>query len=426
MELIKEGIYPLAYGQRHLVHNYVSDPKNTYPLHRVYKFQDDFNSAAFSSAIRYLVNKHPSLRLRLLRSGNSWQQKFVDQTAPIVETTVRGLMKAFRKQYGMLLIGEDIKPAIDLEKESPIRLTIFRINKRYYLSLCISHIACDEISFGLFERELVESYQLAISSNLLPCPPSESFERFILKEVNYKNRAENNLKYWYENLNGIEYLELPQSKTSTAVADNYIRVFSAEELNGFKNLSLQSKYSSLTIIAAIHLLLIYESKKVSDIILSVPFSNRLKEDENSIVANIFMPLFIRFKWNPEESVFQMLNRIRETLFNAIIHSQFDSLKVLSFIGKNNGSSNLTRECNYILEEDAFRFPNPLFTERLDIMSTGKDVSIGSFHFHVREFSDGVLFKLSWDKKFWALNSEKMRVLFDKSYEQICMAIQSKE
>ncbi|PSL42790.1 condensation domain-containing protein [Chitinophaga niastensis] len=426
MELIKEGIYPLAYGQRHLVQNYESDPKNTFPLRRVYKFQNDFSQVAFKEVIWYLTNKHPSLRLRLLRTSSGWRQQFVDQTAPIVETTVRGLTKAFRKQYGLLLIGEDIKPAIDLEKESPIRLTIFRINKQYYLSLCISHIAADEISFGLFERELVECYQKAIAGNLMQCLASESFEKLILKEANYNNKAENNLKYWYDNLNGIEYLDLPQSKNPLAVAGNYIRIFSCEELDNFKRISAESKYSSLTIIAAIHLLIIYESKKVSDIILSVPFSNRLREEENSIVANIFMPLFVRFKWNPEESILQMLDRIRETLFNAIIHSQFDSRKILAFITSNKGNQNLTRECNFILEEDALRYPNPLFTERLDSMSTGKMVSIGSFHFHARQFSDGVLFKLFWDEKFWSINPETMNVLFNKSYDLICAAINNKE
>lgn len=323
MELIQEGIYPLAYGQRHLVQNYESDPKNAYPLRRVYKFQNDFNQEAFKITVRYLINKHPSLRLRLLRSGSGWRQQFVDQTAPIVEHTVRGLTKAFRKQYGLLLMGEDIKPAINLEKDSPIRLTVFSINKQYYLSLCISHIAIDGTSFGLFERELVECYQKAINGNLLPCLPSESFKRFILNETTYNLKAESNLKYWYDNLEGIKYMEIPKSKKSLAVAGNYVRVFTNDEFEDFKRISSASRYSGLTIIATIHLLIIYQSRKVNDIILAIPSSNRTKEEERSIIANIFVPLLVRFRWNPEDSMLTILDTVRETLLNAFIHSEGD-------------------------------------------------------------------------------------------------------
>lgn len=427
MESINDGIYPLAYGQRHLVHDFEIDPKIRLPLRRIYQLQDDLNETAFTDSIRYLTNKHPSLRLRLIRANSGWTQKFIEQNPVVTFSKVRGLFKTFRLSYGMLQLDEDIKPALNLEKECPVRATVFKINKELFLSLCIDHIAADEISFGLFEKELVECYEKAVSGELETCLPSSSFEKFILSEITNSNKEAGNLKYWYDKLKEIQYVNIPKSKKPLAVAGNYFKTFKKEEYEDLIEMTTASKYSVLVVAVAIYLLVIYGAKRINDTVIFVPFSNRMKEDDRLTIANIFMPLEVRFKWNPEGSILQMINGVRDALFNAIIHSQYDPVKLQGLIAQDsNGNIKPSTECNFILEENSLVYPNALFKGRLDTKAASKMISHGGFHLHARQYNERVLFRLTWDIDFWGINTESMNELFNKNYNLICEAIKSKD
>jgi hypothetical protein len=421
MELITNDLYPLTFGQQFLVQRFEMDPKNAFPLQRIYRLQDSFDYTAFKESVTYLINKHPSLRLRLLKSDVGWGQKFIDQSAVVSMTRVRGITKSYRMVYGILLMSHEVKPALNLEKDSPVRITVFRLKNEFYLSLCIDHIAADEISFGIFERELVDHYIKAAANKLIASFPSDSFQNFICNEYEKRSQEQGNLNFWCKEFVGVRPLEIPVSKKPYSIASKYINILKDEDFERLMKLTIKYKYSILTVIVAMHLLIIYESRKINDIVLSIPISNRIKEEHQLTVANIFIPLHIRFIWKPEDPITKILNGIRTTLFNAIIHSQYNPANLVAFVAQNNsGRVDFSRECNFIAEDDVLDYPNDLFIERIDEQLKNKEMlPPGGLNFNARKIRDNILFKLMWDGEFWNIKPEYMNTIFYKTFNHIC-------
>jgi hypothetical protein len=334
---------------------------------------------------------------------------------------VRGLGRLYRSIYGNLLISEEAKKTFDLRSESPVKAKVLKINKNYLLSLCVDHIAADGISFDLFERELLCSYQKVLNGLPLSGSPDKGFFKFISKEIKQQKDEDNNLLYWKQQLGSapISIKVDPGIKFTPVIANVFRFQFSGEPFLELLDFCKTFKYSTFNIIVACHLLLLAEAGASEEIVLSIPFSNRILAEEQCIIGNVFVPLHVRFSLIRNEPTSKFMLRIKETLLNAMFHRQYHYPSLSHFLfqetKKTNTRLNLTRECNLIVENEP-RFPNTLFAQQIihDRVKTHKT----SFHVFGRQSDSMVSITITWDGTTWPISENDMVKKFQKVIRKI--------
>ncbi|SFD00826.1 Condensation domain-containing protein [Chitinophaga sp. CF118] len=416
-------VFSLTCGQRYLVYRIEANPDSGKPLQRVYRLNKDFNYMAFCKAFHHIVASHPALRLQLLNVKGEWKQYFPDQKINVPQIKVRGIFRLFSSIYTELLISDEIKKAFDLRSESPIKAKIFKANGQNILSLCVDHLAVDGISFNLLERTLLNTYQQVLNGFSLSDTPSESFFKYLYKEVEQEKFERDNLLYWQQHLKG-SLLKMNYHVENLYVPANTFKChLIGPSFATFINFCQTNNCSIFTVLIAIQLLMLSDIGKLDDIILSIPVSNRASAEEESIIGNLFMPLYVSFPIISDEPILQFLFRIRVCILNALLHKQYDFPSLAQFI--NNESRKMRRkiifnkECNLITDDNPMVYPNVLFAERLD-NNLNKSLKIPKSSFNIDAVrTESVLdIDIIWDHTTWPITNSDMESKFGSTLQTI--------
>lgn len=408
--------FPLAYGQRFYVQRLEAAPQLALPTQRLYRLSKDFDPDAFIKAMQHMVACHPALRLQLVKTNNGWKQRFPDHEAKISQVTVRGITRLYRSIYAEMLIAEEAKKAMDLRHESPVKTKIVRVNGEYLLSLCADHIAVDLIAFDLFEKELLNTYVQILNGSPMSRLPDETFYKYLSNEFVEQRIEQDNLLFWKHHLSGAPIGMDPTFKSSIVPANAFNCQIIGQHLTDLLHFCRKHKVSLLNVIIAIKLLLLADVGKLNDIVLSIPISNRAMAEEGTIIANLVMPVFIRFTVIPGETIAQLLLRIRDQILNAMVHRQYDYPTLSQFIrteAKRQGVHfNLSKECNLIIDNNPIAFPNRLFEERLDNKpKLSYKIHKTTFSVMTRQSKSAIYVDIKWDAITWPISSIDMEAKF---------------
>jgi len=413
------------YGQRSLVMRFERAPHLARPLQRIYRLNSNFDYTAFLQAIEHTVASNPALRLQLFRNNSGWRQRFPDQPVNISEVKVKGIGRLFRSIYANLLIAEEGKSPLDLQREPPVKVKIIKVNGEYLLSLCVDHIAVDGISYDRFEWELLDSYQKVINGLPMSGKPTEPFFKYLLKEVTQKkqNMEALNLLFWEQHLKGATLGISSKAKKSSVKGNRLNYQITGQPYIDLLKFCRAHRCTLFNVIEACHLLLLNEIGNLKDNVLSIPISNRIGANEQSLIGNLFIPLYVRFSLTPNEPIPKFLIRIRDITLNAMIRRQFDYGSLMRFLSaeaKRRGTNiNLTRECNLIVNKEPLLYPNDLFAERLDNLPVQSiKVNQASFNFFVRQNQNKLSINILWDATMWPISIDDMASKFLMTLKRI--------
>jgi hypothetical protein len=423
MPMIVKEDFCLTCGQRWLVHRFATAPDFSRPIQRVYRLSKDFNFSTFSETVRHVITFNPSLRLQLVQNKNGWVQHFPDRGAITSEVKVKGITRLFRSIYAGLLIAEEAKAVMDLRNDPPVKAKIVKVNGEHLLSLCVDHIAADGISFDLFERELLKTYEQLINNSTLPQPSSESFIKYLLKEHAQERAQHDNLVYWKQCLKGAPIRTDISIKMFQAPAAEFNYQLTGEVFQFLQTFCQMNSCSVLTVIIACQLLLLSDSGKLNDIVISIPFSNRVQEEDQSIIGNLFVPLHVRFSIIPHEQISQFMSRVKYQILNAILHRQYDYPSLSQFIQEESirlgANTNLLISCNLIVDDDPTIFPNALFSERLNHQSrVPYKIHRTSFNVEARQSKSILSVSIRWDASTWPIAIGEMEGKFLAAIQKI--------
>jgi hypothetical protein len=416
MTISGEEGFNLSCGQRWLLHLLEQVPDLARPVQRIYRLDNNFNSALFLEALRCTVASHPALRLQLVRENNGWKQRFPDQDVNVSGDDLQGRMPEMRAAYAGMLIAEEGKRPMDLQKDSPVKARIIKVNGDCLLSLCVDHLAADEIAFDLFERTLLLSYQQLNNGSTISLAVPETFFNYLAKETARQAMEENNLLYWQRQLKDTSMPGDVEEKISWAPASVVEYQVTDESFQGLLHFCRLYKCSLFNLVVACELWLLADIGKINDIVLNIPVSNRVRADERSVIANLSMLLHLRFIVTREESVPQFVIRVRDQILSAMAHRQYDYASLSGFIvaeAKQNGvNTSWLCGCNFITDHSPTVFPNVLFAERLDnIPGRSYDIPRTSFSVTARQTESMLSIGIDWDAGTWPVTVDQMQVKF---------------
>lgn len=401
----------LCCGQRWLLHLFEETPDMARPVQRTYRLNSAFDPSAFLEAFQSIVASHPALRLRLRHSKSGWKQHFPEQKASISWEEIKGQTAKMRAAYAGMLLTEESKIPLDLRKESPVKAKVIKVDGEYLLSLCIDHLAADELAFDLFEQALSNAYAGTGESPGAPTA-SETFFDFLRREFEQQSSEQQNLIYWKELLKNSP----PSKKGSDAlqwvpatITDYEVTGADFQELQQFCRMQ---KCSVFHVVIACQLLILAKAGELDELILNIPVSNRIRAQERTIIANLSMLLHLRFSIQTNEPAAALVIRVRDQLLKAMVHRQYDYARLSEFLAedaeKRNITSNWLVGCNFITGSNHTAFPNSLFEERLDNRADRTfDIPGTSFTLSAHQTETGLRLGIEWDETTWKLSKEDM-------------------
>jgi len=413
----KEEDYGLTCGQRWLLHLLEQAPELARPVQRVYRLSSAFDSSAFLEALQGLLHTHPALRLQLVRNKSGWRQRFPKQDAYISGEEILGRTPEMRMAYASILIAEEAKGTMDLRKEPPIKAKIIKVNGEYLLSMCIDHLAADEIAFDLFEQELLSYYQQVIHANFVHPSLSTEFLTYASQEGSQKFIEHENLLYWQQQL-GDASLNRNDPKNFWVPASVFRYQFKRTTFESLLNFCRAHKCSLFHFIVAVQLILLNSAGNSNDIVLNIPISNRVRARERSIIANLSMLLHVRFSLIENESITQLITKVRDQILFAMSHRQYDYPSLSRFMAakakKAGGHISWLLGCNFIADYGSLTCPNLLFKERTDnFPGRSYDIPCTSFTVAARQKGTELWIDIDWDAMAWPIGNVEMEAKIEE-------------
>ncbi|MBJ3810209.1 amino acid adenylation domain-containing protein, partial [Streptomyces flavofungini] len=194
-------------------------PSATYNLPFLLRFSGELDTAALEAAVRDVVERHESLRTRIVENADGVPAQEVLALAdarlemPLVEVAPDALEAAIAKEAAYVL---------DLATEIPLRPTLLKSGEReHVLVLLIHHIASDGESMGPLARDLATAYRARLAGT------APDWEELPVQYVDYtlwqrellgdENDPESVLAaqvdYWRDELAGVpQPLQLPADR----------------------------------------------------------------------------------------------------------------------------------------------------------------------------------------------------------------------
>ena len=186
----------------------------------------DVDVPALERALTAVVARHETLRTTYRMAEDGRLMQVVQPAAPIgVEVTdlrdrvgdpfVRGVQA---------LIGEEGARLFDLDRGPMVRVTLLRVSDAdYAMVITTHHIATDGWSFPLLLRDLLalyDGYHAGREPGLSPLPLRYADYAVWQREQLQGERAEKQVRYWRELLDGAPALDLPTDRPRPAAATN--------------------------------------------------------------------------------------------------------------------------------------------------------------------------------------------------------------
>lgn len=329
--------WPLSFAQQRLWFLHKLEPASTqYSIVRAYRIHSALNVSALQQALSELVRRHELLRTSYpSRSGIPVQ--LIAETSDLKLHTIdlTHLPHPERESRSQQIVDQAARRPFDLEKETPFRSTLFRLEEHdHILLLSMHHIATDIWSKDIFTRELMMLYEAFLNDQ--PSPLSDltvQYVDFAVWQKNWlqKEILENLTSYWSKKLDGLSELKLP---TKRLQSESQCRPKKIRDLllpDSFRN-ELQSFSEKegvtlfMTLLAAFQSLLHLISEQC-DIAVGIPIANRRRQEIESVIGFFVNTLVLRCDLSGDPSFRSLLSRVRQTTLEAYDHQDlpFDKL-----------------------------------------------------------------------------------------------------
>ena len=295
---------------------------------------------ALRRALGDLVQRHQILRTCFIEREGTYAQQVlaqVDVPVPCEPLAVEGGEDALEAELERLA-GELAAAPFDLERGPLLFASLRQISAtRHALLLRMHHIVFDGWSYGVLTRDLDLLYRAARSKRPAPLPalPVQfaDYARW-QRERLASGALDGGLAYWRARLAGAPALvSLPTDLSRPAVAGNTGRTLEQawppELGQGLIGLARALEVSPFVVLAAAVTALLARYSGQRDVCLGFPVDGRGHSElqVEDLIGYFSNTLVLRTQVEPELTVRQLVERVREAVAGAIEHGElpFDKL-----------------------------------------------------------------------------------------------------
>jgi hypothetical protein len=394
--------HPLTCGQRWLLHVAEHAPDLAKPVQRTYKLEPPVDPAALLAAYRQVVGREPSLRMRLVEAPGGVAQRFPPSSVTISGLSIQGATRAHREAYARRMLVEHGRAALDLREQPPVSAKLFEIDGEHVLSLCVDHLAADDLGFDRFEGLLARAYAGEVAGADVPPEASgpHPYLAYLLREAAQRDAEPDHLAFWREHLAGAP-LSRRRGERSWVPGRSHRWAIGGETFRRFLRACRARMCSPTAATVAALAAALARIGETDDIVINVPVSNRAGAADQGIVGNLSMLLHVRVRLDPGGTRPELLRRVQGLLLEAMMHRQYDyailSDHVAEQAAARGGEVHWNVGCSYVLQRDGGLDPS---LERMDAEGQPFDLPGGSFTLGCRQRSAALDLSAEWDPEAW--------------------------
>nr|WP_166923720.1 non-ribosomal peptide synthetase [Flavobacterium sp. JXAS1] len=299
-------------------------------IYSTLELPDNFDLVAFKAAFALLLERHEILRSVFVEDAGIPKQKILSHLAveiPCFELELHAKNEVFEQEF-------------DLEADTLFKVAILKEGSRHRLYFNIHHSISDGWSMGIISRDLMEIYEATIAGKTVELPElSIQYKEYAQWQNELLQSPDVNVAeaYWKEQFSGpLSYLQLPTDytakvKTNQGTSSSYTVYISEEQKKKIEELSGEKKTSVFAIFVATLKVLLFRLTSEEDITLGIPVANRNHYQLKDLVGCFINTLMLRDRVSEEESFHTWLQRVNETLINALAHQNYPFEQLLELI-----------------------------------------------------------------------------------------------
>ena len=326
----RTGSAPFSFAQERLyeLHRFETEGL-VYNVSFVRRLRGTVHVPALEQGINEIIRRHEVLRTVLPSQEvmSDWERKL-----PV--TDCRSFPEP--EAEAQRIIKLEVRKPFDLQQGPFLRAGLFQLDNEDYVLLLLMHQICsDDQSKGLIMQELSTLYNAFAAGKPSPLPELP---------VQYMDFAHWQRQYfqgevidWLDRLSGrLPKLKLSNSRHNKAVLQPFEvapKTFTAlKALNKSNDVTL-----SMTLLAAFHTLL-FSCTEQKDMLVFSSFGGRNRAEVRRLVGLFANILLLRTDMSGSPSFLQLLGRIRETMFGALLHQDMPFDKLVEMLHSETGQA----------------------------------------------------------------------------------------
>ena len=292
-----------------------------YNMHSAWRLEGHLNNEALRQALQALVHRYEVLRTIFVQVDGEPLQKI--RPLEKFELPIISLPENEVAEYLRLESGK----AFDLSHDYMLRASLLKLqNEDHILALTLHHIACDGWSLQILWQELSSLYNAFGSDTKASLPTLEiqyaDYALWQRKELQGQ-RLETLLQYWRDQLQDLEWLELPTDKTrppTLTYRGSQIEFQIPETLlTRLKSLALKEGVTLHMLMLANFLVLLYRYSGQEDIAVGTPSAGRNHDALEQQIGFFVNTLVLRTNLSQEPTFRELLGRVRQVSLDAYDH-----------------------------------------------------------------------------------------------------------
>jgi hypothetical protein len=421
-------LYPLTYGQRWLHHVTLSSPDLNKPVQRVYQLPAPLNTAGLLRALRRVVAANESLRLRLVKGPEGWQQCFTEWEPDISGLVVRGGTAEQRLAYTLQCFNQQAAQPFDLTTDPPLAALLVRIDDEFLLGLSVDHLAADDLGFDQLEAQLARAYRMETNGSMLgydSVAQQGHFREYIARESTNGHSVAEAFAYWRQTLQGAPLAASVDSLKWVPCSSARL-VFAEQELDALIRRCRARACSPFAAVLTAQALLLSQIGGSEDLVVNVPISNRVTPDDHLLVANLSILTHLRIGMDAREPVSEMLHRIRDTVLKAVAHRRYDypslSAAVADEARARGGRVHWVVGCSYVVDRGDCESSAAGTLKRVDQeLLAHPDVPHESFALSCRQYPSALEISAEWDPGTWPISGKCLQTRLAQLLEAVTRA-----
>ncbi len=311
---------PASSSQQGLWFQYqVEGPSSTYNIPTIFCLTGKLDVPALERSIQYLIARHDSLRMSF---------KSVEGVPYLaIADTVEWKLEV-RHSHGQIMQQELVQAAARpfLLEQAPLFRAFLWTNSSNRSTLLFSfhHSITDGWSQGTFETELSSVYTKVISGAEPALPPLElDYADYAVWQQNWQNSPEykQGMDFWKKALiDAPEFLELPTDKVRPALQTyngKKIGMDLDHKLVGqLRQLAHKERGTLFMTMYAAFALLLGQYSPHEDVVIGVPFANRLRKEFEGILGFFVNTMPLRMDLREISTRAELLKRTRQITLDA--------------------------------------------------------------------------------------------------------------
>ena len=329
---------PLSFAQQRLwILEQLEPELSAYVVPLAVRFSGALNTDALRASLDEIVRRHEILRTTFVnRQGRAVQliAPAVSRPLPLVDVSHHPADER-EGRVRELLRAEAMQP-FDLSGESLLRSTLLRLDvDEHVLLLTMHHAIFDGSSMPILISELAAIYAAFAEGKPSPLPPLPiQYADFAVweQDATQRERLQEHLAYWKEQLANLPALELPTDRPrpfaqSFRGATASVKL-SAKLTTQLKALSQkQNATLFMTLLAAFDALL-YRWTGQTDIPVGIPVANRHRAEIQNLIGFFVNTLVLRTDLSANPDFRQLLKQVRERALAAYPHQELPFEKLV--------------------------------------------------------------------------------------------------